>query len=256
MTIDQAFEHANGYLQRNIPFLIYKPDFNSFDQTVPLLARRHHLKLIKLGMHNLGNIVKEHDALAFAKQVLTYPIDTPTIVWVEDISTIDDKAAFVAKVIEAAAKNSNIRLIFTGIEKHCAYAKLTLPIVYWDENYGIFDYEHTYVTPNQCYTIIMAPQPLHFRVYCNIIYEVTKALPAIPKTRLETSTHLVAELNSIIQCALLAVHKGEPVCISTDEPFSKHKLLTDAIMYGWSKPVPAIFVGDINGEDCGISTLG
>ena len=102
----------------------------------------------------------------------------------------------------------------------------------------------------------MAPQPLHFRVYCNIIYEVTKALPTIPKTRLETSTHLVAELNSIIQCALLAVHKGEPVCISTDEPFSKHKLLTDAIMYGWSKPVPAIFVGDINGEDCGISTLG
>lgn len=256
MMIDLGRLKAEEYFVKHIPFLIYKPDFNSFDQTVPLLSKKYNTKLIKIALHDLGTRVKEQDAFLFTKEVLDFPIDTETIIWLEDISPIDDKTSYVQHVLEEAHKNEYLHPIFTGIEKHCEGSVINIPVIYWDTDYNEQTYGHIYVQPGKCHSEFYAPQPLHFRVYMNIIYEVTKELNRIPDTKIETVNQKGASLGSIIQCASLALQKGAPLRIVTNEKFAVHKLLTDAIIRGWSKPVPTIFGGDLNGQNSRISSLG
>ena len=131
-----------------------------------------------------------------------------------------------------------------------------MPIVYWDADYGLYEYEHLYVQPSKCHSQFVAPQALHFRVYMNIIYEVIRELNKVPDAQLEVEGNRGGILSSILQVSLLAIQKGQHVRLASNERFATHKILTDAIMRGWSKPVKTVFEGDLNDKNSGISTVG
>ena len=246
MSIDYTLLQAEQYFINRTPFLIFKPDFNSFDQTVPLLCLRNKTKIIKAAMHDLGRIVPEKDAFSFVKQVLDYPIKEDTAFWVEDISTLDDKPAFIAHVIEAARRNTYFRVVFTAIERHCPRSLLTIPFVSWDPDYSISIPDHIYFHPVKSHSEFTVPQALHFRVYCNIISEIIQTLKYIPDATLEVDGGKIASLNSIIKCAALAIQPNTVVRLTTHENFATHKLLTDAIISGWSKQVRPLFGDGFN----------
>lgn len=235
--IDANFIQACQFVGSNIPFFISKPDRNSYDVTVPYLSKQLNLPLVKVGVHDLGGEVNVNDALYLIGYVLTKDFDKTTLLWVEDISGIDNKIEFVKKIIEQTKKNTNTRIVFTGVGNYCKDMFGVLPILEWDTRYNISDFSFTYVLPNQCETVLESPQDIHFRVYYNMWKELVSEFGVVPPAIIEVADYKMAPLSSGIQILSLCIKKGTPMKIMTRENYIKHTHLIDTIIKGLTKEV-------------------
>jgi len=237
---DRPFAEACKYLHDDVPFIIYKPDFCSYDLTVPYLAYKLNYNLVKVGLHDIGPCITANEAWYIVSQVL-FNDDRPTILWIEDISVVDDKLSFINKVWQFRTPTRHI--VFTGIQHHCKSLPPTFRSITWDTQYKeVLYFDMVYVTAGTCQTILHAPQTLHFRVYNNIRKALTKHYKNIPYCVLENVDSRKASLDSLVGISLLAISAGNPVGISTKLPYNQHNEFVDVLTEGWTTPVSSCII--------------
>jgi len=232
---DKPFIKACKYLHDGVPFIIYKPDGCSFDLTVPYLAHKLNYNLIKVGIHDIGPQVTSTEAWYVISQVL-FDSDEQTLIWIEDISVVDDKLDLINKVLPYTTKTRHF--IFTGIQKYCQDLPPDFKYITWDTRYNdVLFLDKVYVTAGRCQTVLHAPQPLHFRVYAHIHEALKKHYKTVPQCVFENQLGSKSSINSILGLSLLSINTGEPVGISTILPYTQHTELVDIIKEGWTIPV-------------------
>lgn len=237
---NKGYLESSILLNNNTPFIILKPNMCSYDETIPYLAMTLGYELIKVGIHDIGCYVKHTDALSLIKESLLLKITGKTILWVEDISPVDDKALFIKRTLEMV-NGGNVFIIFTGVVDMCKELYGILPIIEWDENIpSIKQFLWKYITPSGCSTKIVAPQTLHFRVYSNIISELTREFGNIPDISIITENGN-GRLDSIISSIKLCIKRGDTIQISTSCRPVKHESVIECILRGWSEPVGFIY---------------
>lgn len=230
------FKKAIELLEINTPFILFKPDNISFDITIPLLSQATKLPLVKIGVHNLGRVIRESDALHLIKSFVDFDQGT-NLLWVEDISGVDDKESLIRHISECSKYN---RVVFTGIEKYCKDVVGIIPHINWDINGTRPQIPFTYILPNQCQTVIVSPQNLHFRVYSNMLSNLFREFKQPPPILLENKYNISAPINSIILVSSLCINKGDLVNIITGGNYATHSIVVDCIKSGLSKPVSEI----------------
>lgn len=237
MRSDEEYLQAENFIKTGVPFIITKSDLFSFDTTIPYLSYMLQIPLVKVGVHDIGDYSRETDATYFMRQITLYNPTKRTILWVEDISGVDDKVAFVKHVLEDT-KNTNWVVVFTSVRNE----SLGLPVIEWDTKYSLPDIPMTYVTKVHCNTVIEAPQDLHFRVYANIAFTLTKQFGCVPTSLLEVAGNKLAPLSSVILLAALCIKKGQPVKVITKLPFVRHEQFMYALIEGWKTPVKSVTI--------------
>lgn len=248
MKSDRLFDTAAAYVKDGVPFFVFKPEKDSFDTAIPYLAQQLSYSLIKVAIHDLGPITKAADALHLVRYVLDYGVRKPTILWVEDITVVDDKAKLISDVLQSTKENENIRVVFTCIKSQCEDVVAKLPGLDWDPKYAVPAFDFTQVFPDRCFTDIIVPQDMHFRVFTNAVEAITKELLSVPKFSIETTEGKQVDFSSIINVAALAMHKGDLVRVHSNEVYGKHAILVAALLAGWQKPVDLAVVVDAKQE--------
>lgn len=237
------FLFASNFLRNHIPFLIYKPDLRSIDETVPYLAHKFNYKLIKIGLHDIGVCVKADLALYIVKDVLAVPIYEPTILWLEDISSIDDKISFIHRVNELIT-DPNYFIVFTGIKECCNELNGMIPTLEWDTHYPeVKNYHMTYIQPCRCSTVLDAPADLHFRTYMHMLDSIKSFItgPNALDNIIFCTEQDSAQFSSIIRMSSLCIRKGTAVQVKTPFSYAQHTDFMGNLVEGWEKPVELIF---------------
>lgn len=241
---NKSFLESSILLSKRVPFLILKPNVFSYDEAIPYLAMNLGYDLIKVGIHNIGYCVKENDALALIKESLLLPTFKNTILWIEDISPVDDKTSLVKKTIELVENRSSLFLIFTGITEMCKELTSWMPVVEWDEHLpSTKSFLWRYITPDSCSTKIVAPQALHFRVYSNIVDGLLKEFGTMPDIDIITEKDR-GTFSSLISTVKLCINDGTTVQISTKYRPLKHEDIVQCLLKYWSQPVGVLYEGN------------
>lgn len=228
---------VSNFLLHKTPFIILKPNFTSFDSVVPYMASLLQYNLIKVGVHDLGTYIRAEDAIALIKEALLLDIKKDTILWIEDITPVDDKDYFLHSLMELLRKNIHIYAVLTAVKGLCGSLQTPINFIEWDED--IPETKNVlweYITPNYCSTKIIAPQTLHFRVYTNIVRGIIKEFGNLPLITAITENGR-ATFDSLISISTLCIKKGMVVQIQTGTRPVEHHNIISHMMDFWSEPI-------------------
>lgn len=248
MTYDELLGKATQYVLTNTPFFVFKPDINSFDAAIPHLAAHNNLPLVKIAVHDLGQTVKVVDALNLIRWVLHSPMETQTLIWIEDISGVDDKEKLVADVLEYAKKEYEARIVFSGNRRECGNLSKVLPTLDWDTQYHVEPVNFTQVFPDKCCTDVAVYQDMHFRVYNNCLETILNEMKFTPVFSIENCKGEKSTFDSIISVAALGIKRGDRIRVHSNYDYIRHMWLVNSLLAGWQKPVDLAVAVDAKHE--------